>query len=742
MGTSSLKNNSIFKYYIFQKKFKKYLTGKISDKERNIIKKGYLVPPDWIKEWKRNINYNIISKNLDSFEIESTKLKENQINDIKDLFKNNINNFDSKMLNNIIINNNFIINERILSEKFLESFVSGNTYKLLKIGRKIEVEKIEYIFKQKMMILFFEKYNMIKIVFSYNDPMIKEIKLINITLIFDYIDVYNGLKKFFRDKISDDILIYLSKDINIITLPKNKYFDKTINKYTFTAINEEKNIINNFENNKIKNPNTINFNLINIPSYRGLENVGATCYMNATLQCLANIKPITDYLLNKKNYKFLYENGILCNMTLHYTQVLIGLFCKESNNGYYSPKDFKDEIGEYNPLFKGVQANDSKDLIIFLLEIMNNELAKIHNKKKNIIENKNDNNNNNDSELYQKIDTSNEKAVLEYFVKEFKKSHCTVIGQYLFGFNKSLFICQSCGGKIFNFNLFNILIFNLESTSNYFNLSYNNSIIPTINFDCCFKCMAKEEIFQDTYCQHCGMTGLSQYRETIYSLPLYLIIILNRGRGNIFNCNVQIPEIFDASNYIENKCENNNYELVGIVSHFGESGMGGHFIAFCKHSIDGKWRCYNDSIVTECQNDYLNKGTPYIVFYKKCQIQSYSKLNLKTSNNFSSNFQNYFNYNTFNNMNSFNNFQRNMNMNMYNNNNFMNNSQQNMNSIINNMNNFNTFQNNFNNNQFDAMNINFNNNNLSQSMDFNMINNQINMNNSFSAFPNNFFNFQ
>ena len=737
MGTSNLKNNNIFKYYIFQKKFKKYLTGKIFEKERKIIKNGYLIPLDWIKEWKRKINYNIISKNLDSLQIESTKLKENQINVIKNIFQNNINNFDNNMLNNIIINNNFIINERILSEKFLESFVNEKTYKLLKIDRKIGVEEIKYIFKQKMMILFLENYNMIKILFSYDDPMIKEIKLINITFIFDYIDVYYALQKLFRDETSDNILIYLSQKINIISQPKYKYFDKTINKYTFTAINEEKNIINNFENNKIKNPNMINFNLVNIPSYRGLENVGATCYMNATLQCLANIKPITDYLLNKKNYEFLYKNGILCNMTLHYSQVLLGLFCNESNNGYFSPKDFKDEIGEYNPLFKGVQANDSKDLIIFLLEILNNELVKIHNKKRNIVENRNDDG----SELYQKIDASNEKAVLDYFVKEFKKNYCSVIGQYLFGFNKSLFVCQSCGGKIFNFNLFNNLIFNLEATSNYYNLSYNNSTIPIINFDFCFKYMIKEEVFQSTYCQHCGLTGLSKYRETIYSLPLYLIIILNRGRGNIFNCNVQIPEIFDASNYIEIKSENNNYELVGIVSHFGESGMGGHFIAFCKHSIDGKWRCYNDSIVTECQNDYLNKGTPYIVFYKKYQIENHSKFNLKKScNNFSRNFQNYFNYNSFNIINSYNNFQNNMDM--YNSINFMNNSQQNMNSIMNNMNNYNTFQNNFNNNPFQSMNININNNNLNQSMDFSIINNQIDMNKSFSAFPNNFFNFQ
>jgi hypothetical protein len=252
--------------------------------------------------------------------------------------------------------------------------------------------------------------------------------------------------------------------------------------------------------------------------------------------------------------------------------------------------------------------------------------------------------------------------------------------------------------------------------------------------------MSKEEQFQDTYCQKCGTIGLAKYRETIYSLPLYLIIILNRGRGNIFNCNVQIPEIFDASSYIEIRSQNNNYELVGIVSHFGESGMGGHFIAFCKHSIDGKWRCYNDSIVTECQNDYLNKGTPYIVFYKKCQIE---KSNMQKNNkqikksktisfqqqNMNPNFHNK-NMPINNNFNNNNNNQ-NMNMNMINNNfiqqNMMmnNNNNQNMDFINNNFQNINA---NNNLNQQNMMMNNNNNNNQNIAMNFNNFQN-INSNN-------------
>ena len=106
--------------------------------------------------------------------------------------------------------------------------------------------------------------------------------------------------------------------------------------------------------------------------------------MNATLQCLANIKPVTDYLLEQNNYITLYNEYSLCQLTLSYIQVLIGLFCNKSDNGSYCPEQFKNKISELNPLFQGVQANDSKDLVIFLLEEINDELVNIHNKKKNI----------------------------------------------------------------------------------------------------------------------------------------------------------------------------------------------------------------------------------------------------------------------------------------------------------------------------------------------------------------------
>ena len=611
LGSLKSTCKQIIYYHEFQKQIGKFFNGEI-EKDDTEIQNGYIINPEWIKEWRRRKKYDKNKKYLDIIDFEKKKIDLKQIKTIFD----DIRKKDKKILdenNNSIIKyiDFMIVNEKILSKKYLENFVNEKIFKLMDLNAKITFEEIKYIFKVKMIIFFLENYQIIKILLSVeNLPS----KVVNITFIFFYLDAYNEFYKKFEKESSEEIIKYLNE---IKILSNSKY---SSNEDTFIVINEEKMVESLINCDKVidknNNNNKINFTLVKLPSFRGLENVGATCYMNATLQCLANLKLITNDLLNEENYNFLIKNKDICRMTYEYTKVLIGLFCDESRTGYYRPMDFKKTISEFNPLFEGIKANDSKDLIIFLLEILNKELVKIYKRKHKINEDAQN------EEIYQNIDTSNENSVLMSFLDDFKKNYCSIIGDNLIGFNKSIFICQNCGGKTYNFNLFNNIIFSLEATSNYFNLSNNNSNIPIINFHHCFQFLSKEDNFNDTYCQICNKVGMSIYKEIKYSMPNYLIIILNRGRGNVFNCHVQIPEIFDSSQYVELKSGNNIYELTGIVSHLGESSMEGHFIAFCKHNIDGKWRCYNDSFVTESNKDYLNKGTPYILFYKKMNIEN------------------------------------------------------------------------------------------------------------------------
>ena len=130
------------------------------------------------------------------------------------------------------------------------------------------------------------------------------------------------------------------------------------------------------------------------------------------------------------------------------------------------------------------------------------------------------------------------------------------------------------------------------------------------------------------YCNNCKGLNNGVHQQFIYELPKVLIIILNRGKNNAdFNEGFDFPPILDLSN--QNVIMNPNspklFYLCGVITHLGESGTGGHFIAYCRNSMNDNFTFYNDSIVSEASVETAisykisynenEKRTPYILFY-------------------------------------------------------------------------------------------------------------------------------
>ena len=83
---------------------------------------------------------------------------------------------------------------------------------------------------------------------------------------------------------------------------------------------------------------------------------------------------------------------------------------------------------------------------------------------------------------------------------------------------------------------------------------------------------------------------------------------------------MEFSEILNIKNYL--KCNDSpyNYKLIGVVTHLGESGASGHFIAYCRSPIDEKWYNYNDDLcflVTNFKEQVIDYAMPYILFYQK-----------------------------------------------------------------------------------------------------------------------------
>jgi len=125
------------------------------------------------------------------------------------------------------------------------------------------------------------------------------------------------------------------------------------------------------------------------------------------------------------------------------------------------------------------------------------------------------------------------------------------------------------------------------------------------------------------YCNKCRQNSVSIYGNKIFSLPNILIMILNRGKDNMYKVIIDFPMEIDLSNYVllnVNKTEKYIYSIYGVIIHMGDSSEGGYFIATCKSPIDGKWYRYNDKFVTpitDFNKEVTSFNTPYILFYQR-----------------------------------------------------------------------------------------------------------------------------
>ena len=275
------------------------------------------------------------------------------------------------------------------------------------------------------------------------------------------------------------------------------------------------------------------------------NNIGAICFINSTLQCLSQTKELTIYFLNKKNKTRIINNNIANNnkndnqLSPVYLELLEKLWEIDGCNSF-SPNTFMNTVNNMNPLFKTGQAGDAKDFIIFVLEQLHKELKQPINNinKNNFYENQNLN-------QYDKINA------LNYFFNDFKKDF-SIISDLFFGFNETTNECLNCkniynlkglnGPICYNYGIFNCLIFPLEEVKNMKNNSLQNNYNQTNNkivslYDC-FYYNQKTELFTGqnrNYCNMCKQLFDSNYSSKIYISPNILILILNRGKGNMYD---------------------------------------------------------------------------------------------------------------------------------------------------------------------------------------------------------------
>ncbi|KAL9643966.1 hypothetical protein ABK040_005434 [Willaertia magna] len=339
----------------------------------------------------------------------------------------------------------------------------------------------------------------------------------------------------------------------------------------------------------------------------GLKNIGNTCYMNSTIQCLMSIETIRVYFtqdISKVQFKINPSR----------TGALVIEFCKLANNltnesgESVAPLEFKKVLNQYTSLFRGYEQQDSQEFLRYLLDGLHEDLNRITVKPKWV-------------EL---VDIPNESVIQKsnrWYYNYIERNNSFITDLFL-GQLKSSITCTKCNKESINFDPFMDISLPIDFKSSR---SYFSRLSSLVSVDECLKYFTTDELLtkaDQVYCSSCAKHTDCRKTLSFFRLPKILVIQLKRFSNNeklLNEVSVNIDDlVFDK--YIDKeakaefyKKEKVKYHLLAVIRHYG-SLRGGHYLCNARIS-ENEWVEYNDSKVKKLAKFCNTDSSAYILFY-------------------------------------------------------------------------------------------------------------------------------
>ncbi|KAG7309478.1 hypothetical protein JYU34_005446 [Plutella xylostella] len=321
----------------------------------------------------------------------------------------------------------------------------------------------------------------------------------------------------------------------------------------------------------------------------GLKNLGNTCYMNSIIQCLNNTAILVNYFCNGQYLQHVNRShGTRGQIAEELAAVVRALWSGQYR--FIATKDLRNEVGKHQRAFRGCEQQDSHEFLTILMDWLHDDLqVPTHQPTKETL-------------------PPAEKAWQEY-----TKCKESLVLRLFYGQMKSSVHCKTCSASSLTYESFSNLSLELPSKHNRCTLQD------------CLNLYLHGETIPGWNCPNCNEKRDAVKKLDISRLPPILVIHFKRFYVDPkeYMCNayrkkqtyIDFPlEDLDMRPFSLHGSSNQLYNLYAVSNHYG-SMEGGHYTAYCKSSVYGKWYKYDDHVVTEIPASEVKSSAAYILFY-------------------------------------------------------------------------------------------------------------------------------
>jgi len=336
----------------------------------------------------------------------------------------------------------------------------------------------------------------------------------------------------------------------------------------------------------------------------GLVNMGNTCFMNAGLQCLSHIEPISAYFLTGKYAEELNPSnpfGTGGHLAKGFAKLQEMLWQKRSRT--HSPSQLYGTLSKFaRHLFRDSDQQDAQELLAYLLDGLHEDLNLVQVERKDHRKKESEPKVDSDEEDERMAQLEREKGE-EYvaaltWMKHLMR-HKSVLVDLFQGQLRSRLTCNTCGHQSKTFDPYLYIALPVHYGMN----SLQDALLHFLK---------EEHLTGDERwrCPKCKKRVDSVKKIDLWKLPPVLLVHLKRFEFDTSTCrfkkiNVRLrtPLSIDLSSYVSSQQKGSLvYDVIAVANHIGHAGRG-HYTAICRHHLHNRFYHFNDTDVHEVRAD-------------------------------------------------------------------------------------------------------------------------------------------